>query len=116
MSRQQIVNGRSLRLCRSSTPAQYWVRSTETGRSLGVVYLLRSSWYWAASKAAYRGDGRPDSATDGIGDVVPNELCADGRVATQRAACAALLTHLETTRAPALGYGPHPDVVRMVSA
>jgi hypothetical protein len=110
VSRHQTVADRELRLCRSSVPSQYWVRLAETGRTLGCVYKIRSQWRWATTRTAFRGDGRPGSATDGIGDVVPEHLDAEGTAATQIAACAALVAHLEVRKAPALGYGPHPDV------
>jgi hypothetical protein len=110
MSRHLIAADRELRLCRSSVTGQYWVRLAETGRTLGCVYKIRSKWRWTTTRAAFRGDGRPGNARDGIGDVVPQHLDAEGVAGTQQAACAALVAHLEAHQAPALGYGPHEDV------
>lgn len=110
MSRHLTVHGRQLRLCRRPDTGGYWVRIEGSGRTLGEVTLDRSRWIWATTRNAYRGDGRPQSAADGIGDLVPTHLDALGKRPTQLAACAALLAHLEATKAPALGYGPHPDV------
>lgn len=116
MSRHRVVGGRELALCRSTVPAQYWVRITPSGRTLGCVFKDHSKWCWATTRNAYRGDGRPESATDGIFDDVPAHLDAFGKQDTQLAACECLVRHLEATQAPALGYGPHPDVIRKVDA
>lgn len=112
MSRHLDAHGLGLRLCRSTVPAQYWVRLADTGRSLGVVYRIGSRWKWASTKPAFAGDGRPGSAGDGIGDKVPEHLLAAGQQATLQTACEELISHLFTAQAPALGYGPHPDVER----
>lgn len=110
MSRHVTACGYELRLGRASVPAQYWVRLATTGRTLGCVFKDRSKWCWATTRNAYRGDGRPASATDGIGDQVPAHLDALGKVRTLQGACTALVIHLHTTKAPVLGFGPHPDV------
>jgi hypothetical protein len=109
MSHHQIIDGRELRLCRRSTGG-YWVRLADNGRTLGKVVPDRSRWVWTTTPTAYRGDGRPESANDGISDVVPGHLNGIGLAATRKTACAALVAHLMSSRAPALGFGPHPDV------
>ena len=114
MSRHLDANGFTLALCRTSVKSQYWVRLASTGRTLGCVYKTRSTWKWTTTRNAYRGDGRPETATDGIFDDVPARLDAEGQAITQQIACEALVTHLVVTQAPALGYGPHPDVTRKV--
>lgn len=112
MSRHKTAGGRELRLCRRAETGGYWVRLADTGRTLGEVAPHRSRWIWATTRNAYRGDGRPGTASDGSpSDFVPGHLDGLGIASTQQAACGFLLAHLETHRAPALGYGPHPDVV-----
>jgi hypothetical protein len=94
-----------------TSPATYRVYGAPCGRILGSVWRERSRWYWSTTRSAYRGDGRAQSLTDGSPlDVVPEALDGLGKAATQQAACAALVAHLEARKAPALGYGPHPDV------
>ena len=110
MSRHIEAHGLTLRLCRSTVPAQYWVRITPSDRSLGVVYRVRSKWVWATTRAAYRGNGLPGRESDGLGDKVPDHLDAAGEEKTLQAACEQLIEHLDRTQAPALGYGPHIDV------
>lgn len=105
-----MVAGRELRLCRRDATGGYWVRLAANGRTLGEVARDRSQWIWATTRTAYRGDGRPETASDGVADIVPGHLDGLGKAATQQAACAALVAHLEARKAPALGHGPHPDV------
>jgi hypothetical protein len=91
----------------------YWVRRKFTGRTLGTVTQVRSKWNWETWPSAYRGDGRKGSERDGyLSDIVPAGLLRSGRETTQQAACEALVAHLVANQAPALGFGPHPDVSR----
>lgn len=107
--RHQEINGYPVYLVRSA-PHTYWVRLAASGRTLGSVFKDRSAWCWATTRNAYRGDGRPESARDGLGEPVPAHLDGIGRVTTQMAACEALVAHLAARQAPALGFGPHPEV------
>jgi hypothetical protein len=103
--------GRELRLARREQTGGYWVRLATTGRTLGEVFRDRSTWCWATTRTAYRGDGRPDHQRDGNPtDLVPASLDGLGRQPTRSAACARLVEHLQQQQAPALGYGPHPAV------
>ena len=117
MSRRKVADGRALRLVRRVATGGYWVRLVDNGRTLGEVAPDRSGWIWATTRNAYRGDGRPGHEADGDPtDTVPAHLDGLGKASTQQAACGFLLTHLEVNRAPALGHGPHPDVVRRAHA
>jgi hypothetical protein len=112
MSRQIDVDGLQLRLVPSTVRSQYWVHIRPSDRSIGVVYKIRSRWMWASTKPAFRGDGRPGLETDGLEDKVPEHLLGAGSESTLQRACEELILHLLQTQAPALGYGPHPDVER----
>ncbi len=108
--RQLLVQGWALYLC-ERTEGGYWVRLRRTGRTMGTLAKVRSKWEWAAWPGAFRGDGRKETRCDGDPtDLVPIGLPDCGRAATQRDACAELIAHLHTQRAPVLGYGPHPQV------
>ena len=90
----------------------YWVRRRPSGRTLGVVYPDRSRWAWETWAGAYRGDGRDGCQTDGCpSDPVPTALLIGGRASTRTIACRRLLWFLDEHQAPALGYGPHPQVM-----
>lgn len=95
------------------------VERADTGKILGVVEGNRREWRAKASMRAFLGDG-PDGG-EPPGDWVPRALYAPlmsgeghhylpDRYASQRLAVAGLQRYLDKNSAPAMGYGPHPDV------
>jgi hypothetical protein len=114
MSRMDVVPYRIV----TDVPHVYRVEREDTGKVLGKVSGNRTEWRAQASKMAFLGDG-PDGA-EPLGDFVPRELYhpqaykgdlwLPGVFTTQRAAILALQRHLYVNRAPAMGFGAHPDV------
>lgn len=103
------------RLTRRAHGPGSWVRSVESGRTLGVVERIGSRWSWEPVAAAFRGDGRPGLQADGAPtDRVPSDLVqlpADRRVVrTREKAVEALVSYLTAQEAPVLGCGPHRRV------
>lgn len=110
MSRYLDAGGRDLVLC-ARDGGGYWVRRSDTRRTLGVIVKVKSQWNWETSPNAFRGDGRPGRERDGAAvDRVPDTLTGRGRARIQVDACACLVDYLDARRAPVLGYAPHPDV------
>jgi len=89
-----------------------WVRLASTGRTLGQITPHGREWGWEPSPAAFRGDGRPGHECDGNpADMVPGALLEGGTVAgTRSAVTRCLVDTLRVRQAPALGFGPHPEV------
>lgn len=89
-----------------------WVRLASTGRTLGQITPRGREWDWAPSPTAFRGDGRPGHECDGNPvDMVPGALLEGGTVGGPRSAVTrCLVDALRMRQAPALGFGPHPEV------
>lgn len=116
MKTQEVVNGRALRLARRGLDG-HWVRDAKTGRTLGVVWRgPNGRWHWKPAISAFRGDGRRGHESDGdLNDRVPSHLTdVTGVTQLRRDACELLIDYLESVKAPALGYGPHPGVAAWV--
>ena len=101
--------------------SRYRVEREDTGKPLGRITRVgvppRHAWIVAASKMAFLGTGPDDG--EPLGDYVPPYLympeangCLFGVYESRHAAMVALQRWLVRHKAPVMGFGAHPDVIR----